>query len=408
MRASRDDERWTAVPLLDPDDGAAASRRHARGRTGRWVAAGAAVGAIALVLVAALALTDPARRRGVATSDAAPKPATRANAAHAATLGRTSSSDANDDGRAGHLTARRRSSRVVPGVGSGVGENEMVTLADLDDLDEETGEKSAAQRGWRKGDERRLKPSTIEANIHAADDELTNEFLDELPTRVPAHAIAEVEVGRVRRDQRRGAAARGRRVVRGEEIDWTVVREKKAAAAGAAEGAKQDERIRLIVESERLAAEQARWSDASYGSDAPRGRSSWRPYASRWCPAWWSSRCCWCETAGRTRGAYTRAAATTGKKSRTTGDPGSAIVDRRRDGGGGIEGRCRRPFGARRGEGRGGGRVRRREPSSFDGRRRVVLRRGVRSVADGVLPSSSYGATDRDGRRRSRYSSRRG
>ena len=68
MRASRDDERWTSVPLLDSDDGAAAARRHARGRTGRWVAAGAAVGAIALVLVAALALTDPARRRGVAAT----------------------------------------------------------------------------------------------------------------------------------------------------------------------------------------------------------------------------------------------------------------------------------------------------------------------------------------------------
>ena len=247
MRASRDDERWTAVPLLD--DGAATSRRHARGRTGRWVAAGAAVGAIALVLVAALALTDPARRRGVATSDAAPKPATRANAAHAATLGRTSSSDANDDGRAGHLTARRRSSRVVPGVGSGVGENEMVTLADLDDLDEETGEKSAAQRGWRKGDERWLKPSTIEANIHAADDELTNEFLDELPTRVPAHAIAEVKWAEF--DETKDAVPPPVDVgsYAGEEIDWTVVREKKAAAAGEAEGAKRDERIRLIVES---------------------------------------------------------------------------------------------------------------------------------------------------------------
>ena len=267
--------------MLDSDDGAAAARRHARGRTGRWVAAGAAVGAIALVLVAALALTDPARRRGVATSDAAPKPATRANAAHAATLGRTSSSDANDDGRAGHLAARRRRSprdaplsaaRVVPGVGSGVGENEMVTLVDLDDLDEETGEKSEAQRGWRKGDERWLKPSTIEAHVHAADDELTNEFLDELPTRVPAHAIAEVKWAKFDETRDRVLPPADVGSYAGEEIDWTVVREKKAAAAGAAaEGAKQNERIRLIVESERLAAEQARWSDSTYGSAAPSG-----------------------------------------------------------------------------------------------------------------------------------------
>lgn len=282
MRVSRDDERWTAVPLLASDDGAAASRRHARGRTGRWVAAGAAVGAIALVLVAALALTDPARRRGGAASDAAParRSATRANAAHAATLGRTSSSDANDDGRAGYLAVRRRASpprdaplaaaRVVPGAPRVGDANEMVTLVDLDDLDEETGEKSEAQRGWRKGDERWLKPSTIEAHVHAADDELTNEFLDELPTRVPAHAIAEVKWAKFHEATDRVLPPADVGSYAGEEIDWTVVREKKAAAAGAAESpAKRNERIRLIVENERLA-ERARM-DAAYGSEAPSG-----------------------------------------------------------------------------------------------------------------------------------------
>ena len=267
--------------MLASDDGAAASRRHARGRTGRWVAAGAAVGAIALVLVAALALTDPARRRGGAASDAAParRSATRANAAHAATLGRTSSSDANDDGRAGYLAARRRRSprdaplaaaRVVPGAPRVGDANEMVTLVDLDDLDEETGEKSEAQRGWRKGDERWLKPSTIEAHVHAADDELTNEFLDELPTRVPAHAIAEVKWAKFHEATDRVLPPADVGSYAGEEIDWTVVREKKAAAAGAAESpAKRNERIRLIVENERLA-ERARM-DAAYGSDAPSG-----------------------------------------------------------------------------------------------------------------------------------------
>ena len=405
MRASRDDERWTAVPLLDPDDGAAASRRHARGRTGRWVAAGAAVGAIALVLVAALALTDPARRRGVATSDAAPKPATRANAAHAATLGRTSSSDANDDGRAGHLTARRRSSRVVPGVGSGVGENEMVTLADLDDLDEETGEKSAAQRGWRKGDERWLKPSTIEANIHAADDELTNEFLDELPTRVPAHAIAEVKWAEF--DETKDAVPPPVDVgsYAGEEIDWTVVREKKAAAAGAAEGAKQDERIRLIVESERLAAEQARWSDASYGSDAPRGSFILAPI----CLAVVSSVVVIAVLLVRNRGPYTRAVrAGGGDDGKEVADDGrirgvqSSIVGETAGAGskGGVEDRSE--LDAERGEvGLGSDANRRR---SMDGAESSSVAES-HSVADGVLPSSLYGATDRDGRRRSRYSS---
>ena len=269
--------------MLASDDGAAASRRHARGRTGRWVAAGAAVGAIALVLVAALALTDPARRRGGAASDAAParRSATRANAAHAATLGRTSSSDANDDGRAGYLAVRRRASpprdaplaaaRVVPGAPRVGDANEMVTLVDLDDLDEETGEKSEAQRGWRKGDERWLKPSTIEAHVHAADDELTNEFLDELPTRVPAHAIAEVKWAKFHEATDRVLPPADVGSYAGEEIDWTVVREKKAAAAGAAESpAKRNERIRLIVENERLA-ERARGRTPPYGSEAPSG-----------------------------------------------------------------------------------------------------------------------------------------
>ena len=107
---------------------------------------------------------------------------------------------------------------------------------------------------------------------HAADDELTNEFLDELPTRVPAHAIAEVKWAKFDETRDRVLPPADVGSYAGEEIDWTVVREKKAAAAGAAaEGAKQNERIRLIVESERLAAEQARWSDSTYGSAAPSG-----------------------------------------------------------------------------------------------------------------------------------------
>ena len=51
------DERWTEVPFVGSDDETAMEpRRHGGGRTGRWIAAGVAVGAILLVLVAALAL----------------------------------------------------------------------------------------------------------------------------------------------------------------------------------------------------------------------------------------------------------------------------------------------------------------------------------------------------------------
>ena len=293
----------------------------------------------------------------------------------------------------------------------------MVTLADLDDLDEETGEKSAAQRGWRKGDERWLKPSTIEANIHAADDELTNEFLDELPTRVPAHAIAEVKWAEF--DETKDAVPPPVDVgsYAGEEIDWTVVREKKAAAAGAAEGAKQDERIRLIVESERLAAEQARWSDASYGSDAPRGSFILAPI----CLAVVSSVVVIAVLLVRNRGPYTRGVhAGGGDDGKEVADDGrirgaqSSIVGETAGAGskGGVEDRSE--LDAERGEVAGGydDANRRRSMDGGDANRRRSMDGAEsssvaesRSVADGVLPSSSYGATDRDGRRRSRYSS---
>ena len=85
------DERWTEVPFVGSDDETAMEpRRHGGGRTGRWIAAGVAVGAILLVLVAALALTDPARTRGAAPeNDASPqtRATSAANAGHAATLG---------------------------------------------------------------------------------------------------------------------------------------------------------------------------------------------------------------------------------------------------------------------------------------------------------------------------------
>ena len=275
------DERWTEVPFVGSDDETAMEpRRHGGGRTGRWIAAGVAVGAILLVLVAALALTDPARTRGAAPeNDASPqtRATSAANAGHAATLGRSSTSTHEHratphvgSGHGGsHERGRLAGARVMPGPAR-TGENEMVTLVDLNDLETSApGEKSEAARGWRKGDERWLKPSTIEAHVHAADDELTNEYLDKLPARVPAHAIAEVKWAAFDESKDRVDPPPEIGSYANEEIDWTVVKEKKAAAAGAAEGVKQTEQIKTLIRSERLA-EQARM-DANYGRiDAPK------------------------------------------------------------------------------------------------------------------------------------------
>ena len=250
------DERWTEVPFVGSDDETAMEpRRHGGGRTGRWIAAGVAVGAILLVLVAALALTDPARTRGAAPeNDASPqtRATSAANAGHAATLGRSSTSTHEHratphvgSGHGGsHERGRLAGARVMPGPAR-TGENEMVTLVDLNDLETSApGEKSEAARGWRKGDERWLKPSTIEAHVHAADDELTNEYLDKLPARVPAHAIAEVKWAAFDESKDRVDPPPEIGSYANEEIDWTVVKEKKAAAAGAAEGVKQTEQIK--------------------------------------------------------------------------------------------------------------------------------------------------------------------
>ena len=75
--------------------------------------------------------------------------------------------------------------------------------------------------------------------MHAADDELTNEYLDELPARVPAHAIAEVKWAAFDESKDHVDPPPEIGSYANEEIDWTVVKEKKAAAAGAAEGVKQ-------------------------------------------------------------------------------------------------------------------------------------------------------------------------
>ena len=121
------DERWTEVPFVGSDDETVMEpRRHGGGRTGRWIAAGVAVGAILLVLVAALALTDPARTRGAAPeNDASPqtRATSAANAGHAATLGRSSTSTHEHratphvgSGHGGsHERGRLAGSRVMPG-----------------------------------------------------------------------------------------------------------------------------------------------------------------------------------------------------------------------------------------------------------------------------------------------------